>query len=479
MKKDYNAVVNSVISSFEDQFTGLSKHEIMNLVFDHITSNNLIKDFSRTSLYNTIYYFLRKRNIFKVEEIRHRFDSISSKLKFIRDVRKDLDERWWYYHDLFFGEINRPVLDAGTKVLSGQLNYIIDSRRDSRFDFLYTMLYFRDLRKVVNSDLSHIFVKRQLNHMLYGIFDQLYDMDSVIGQFVKSLNDELRSKFLLIITDFYSFLSSFDSNEYQHFHTNMIRNVNAFKKFIKETGHTEVLEFNKNRFFDAITFVNIVCTYALRHMYACKQFTDYLNIHYLVNSTSYFVFFKFAEKLQKKNLSKLSNFFDSDLYFSYTQYIIEYYNVFYNEVARIIDEIDNNRGEFFGGSKNILFTFDIVLRYMLYNKLRNLINSNIKRYISVDFDITDSCFVDLDDVNDCILYESKLYCDSEPSEEIVKREFTGVYEGFFKNHAGVNRDDVTNVAIDICNGTFDPSKYDPVVRNVGRELVEILRGNIG
>lgn len=479
MKKGYKEVVNAVISSLDGQFAGLSKRAIINKVFDHITENRLIDDFSRTSLYNTIYYFLRKRNVFKVEEIKYRFDSISSKLKFIGAVRQDLDERWWYYHDLFFGEVERPVLATGTKVLSGQLNYIIDSKIDGRFDFLYTMLYFRDLRKVVNSDLSQIFVKRQLNDMLYGIFDQLYEMDAVIERFAKSLNMDEKDRFLKLVTNFYTFLSSFDANDYSRFHTEMIRNVNGFKKFLKETGNAEVLEFNKNRFFDAITFVNVVCSCALRHLYNGEKFKDYLNIHYLVNSTTYFVFFKFAKKLQNNNFNRLVDFFNSDLYFSYSQYIIEYHRVFYKEVAKIIDEVEllGESNPSFSG--NSMIKFDIILRYMLYNKFRNLVNSNMKRYISIDFEVTDSCFVDVDDVNDCVLYECNLYCDSDPTEEMTQREFSGCYDDFLKNHCGVNRDDVTNVAIDICNGTFDPSKYDPQVQKAGMELVEILRKNIG
>lgn len=472
MKKDYKDVVNSVITSFEHQFVGMSKRSIINLVFDQITENKLIADFSRTSLYNTIYYFLRKRNVFKVEEIKYRFDSISSKLKFLDSVKVDMNDRWWFYHDLFFGEVERPVLAGGTKVISGQLNYLIDSKRGPEFDLLYTTLYFRDLRKVVNSDLYQIFVKRQLNDMLYGIFDSLYELDSVVKEFAASLDKTQIKQFMALITHFYGFLSEFNVSEYSRFHSEMIRNVNAFKKFIRETGNVTILEYNKNRFFDAITFVNIVYSCALRQLNHDSHMDAYLNIHYLINSTTYFVFFKFAKKLQRNNCNKLVDFFNSDLYFSYSRYIIEYYNMFYNEVAKIIDEFKND-------SKETLFQFDIVLRYMLYNKFRNLVNANMKRYLSIDFDVTDSCFMDVDDVNDCVLYECNLYCDTEPVDEITDRKFSSICEQFFTLNDALNRDDVTNVAIELCNGNNGVLwKYDEATREAGKMLVETLKETV-
>jgi hypothetical protein len=472
-KKEYKSVVMSVINEKSSEFTGLSKREIINVVYNHIIQNNLIVDYSETSLYNTIYYFLRKKNIFNVEEINYRFDSILSKMKFLELLRGDMEERWWFYHDLFFGDVDRPVLDAKTKVVSGNLNYIIDSGIDSQYDFLYTLLYFRDLRKVVTSDMATMFVKRPLNSKLYGMFSELYKLDELTKIMVDKLSDQEKKQLLDIMINFFTFLSQFNNNEFAKLQATMIKSINVFKTFILNSSCPEILSYNKDRYFDALTFVSVVYTMILKHINVNPQLLVFTNILYLINSTTYFVFFKFSKKLKKQHFSKIVDYFDSDLYFSYIKYIVEYYNVFMNQAKKILEQAGNNADE-------TLKEFDIILRYMLYNKLRNLINSNLKRYMSVDFDINDESFMDVNTINDYVLYECNLFCESDPEDSITEKKFTSIYEDFFKGREeGINKDDVTNIAIEICNGhTRDFGEYDKRTLELSYELVALLKDEI-
>ena len=469
-KKSYKEVINGAITTLYEQFEGLSNRQVINMIFDHIQNNNLIEDFTVTSLYNTIYYFLRKRKIFKTEEIRYRFDSIDSKLRFLETLRGDIDERWWFYHDLFFGDVQRPVLAADTKVFSGNLNYLMESKKGGAYDMMYTLLYFRDLRKIITSDMCTVFVKKNLNDNLYKIFEDLYELDRLVFDMIKSLDEDQMKEFKSILINYYGFLSDFNAGEYKQFHSRMIKAVNSFRQFIKTTDYPEIMDYNQNRFFDAITFCNSVYSCALQCMVLGEEFNPYRSIHYLVSSTSYYVFFKFAKKLKDHHYNRLVDFFNSDLFFSYTSYIIQYYQLFQKEVRTILDNANQD-------TDIVMGEFDIVLRYMLYNKLRNLVNSNLKRFIGVDFNVNEGSFVDVDNINDSEMFESHLYCQSEPSQDIAASSFLSAYENFFKCHDGMNRDDVTNVAVEICNGGCT-NKFDPATVRAGMELVTLIRDNV-
>jgi hypothetical protein len=471
MKKKYKEVVNNVISLLQDKFNGCSKREIINMVYDHINSNKLINDYAETSLYNTIYYFLRRRNIFKMDEIRYRFDSISSKLKFIDDVRNDIQDRWWFYKDLFFGSINRPILPPKTKVVSGSLDYIIESNKGPQFDFLYTLLYFRDTRKILSADMSNIIVKKELNEKLYTIMDDLYSMDDCVCEMILNLNDDQTTTLKSLMNQYFKYLSDFDMADLNGLHSGMVRNVNAFKRFITSTGNKAIFEYNKNRFFDTITFCNAVYICALQYLDLDWDFNQYRSIHYLVNATSYFVFFKFAKRLKNGNMNKLDDFFNSDLYFSYVSYVIKYYEMFANDCAYILTSAGFN-------SKSTLLKFDIILRYMLYNKFRNLVNSNIKRFIGCEFEIHNGAFLNMDDLNDGELFNSNLYTNPEPCREITLQSLKNEIETFFSERNGINRDDVMSIATDICKGSQDFKKYDPATIQAGRKLVILLKENV-
>lgn len=468
MKKEYKDVINNTITLLEPNFEGLTKRETITMIFDHIESNKLLEDYEKISLFNTIYYFLRKRQIFSTQEIKYRFDSIDTKLGFLNDMREDLSDRWWFYQDLFFGNVRRPVISRDTKVLAGNLNYIIDSTINPSYDMLYTMLYFRDMKKMLNSDVSDMFVKRRLNDKLYGIFDDLYDLDSLTQNCVFSMDSETKSVFFKLASEFYHFLSLFNVSEYRKFHSQMVKNINQFRAFIRKTNFPNILDYNKNRFFDAITFTNIVYSSMLRHMNKKGEFSAYTDIHYLISSTTYFVFFKFVKKMSDNYFDKLVDYFNSDLYFSYTRYIIEYYNLIQKEVKNILMNADKD-------VENDMVCFDIVLRYMLYNKFRNLINSNIKRYISVDIEVNAGSFTDVDSMTDCDMFECELYEEQDPTQKIINSDFSEILDKFFGCNCNINREDVTNVAIDICNGTKRFTQYDHETIKAGKKLVSVLR----
>lgn len=470
MKKEYKTVVNESISLLEHNFENKNKKQIIGMVYDYIKDNNLITDFRKTSLYNTIYYFLRKRNIFKSEEINFRFDSISSKIKFVKLFRDDLDCRWWFYHDLFFGEIERPVLAADTKVIIGKLNYIIDSKIDNRFDCLYTMLYFREVRKLINADSSSICVKRELNEKLYDIFNTLYSFDEYIKNMVNDLSPESRKKLIEHSTQFFGYLSEFNPNDYDKFYSDMIKNVNKLRFALKKSKYADIFNFNNGRFFDSITFNMLIHLGVLKYSTEFNKYNDFNNIHFMIQSAMFYVFFKFSKRLKKNHFIKMENFFDSDIYFSCTKYVVEYYNVFYKEVFSLLES---------GGfdAKETLFKFDIILRYMLYNKFRNLINSNMKRFLSINFDVSDHSFMDVDDVNDAVLYGCNLYYQSEPVEESVMKTCGDVCNKFFNENSISNRDDVTSAAFDIYTGNIVEGKYKDDVVKLGNKLVDLLLEN--
>ena len=465
-KKEYKNVINSVIDLLIDQLVGDNKRELIGSVFRYIDENDLIPDYNKTSLYNTIYYFLRKRGILKVVDVQHRFDSIDSKIKFLDDVRNDLSDRWWFYSELFFGDSGIPTVESSIKLKSGTVNYIIDSRENETLDFLYTLLYFRDLRKLLSSDMETVFLKRELNRDLYSIISSLYDLENTAKTWALDLNEGHRHGLLSMITEFYGFLSVFDTDDYKKFLSSMVKQISAFRKFVVITGDKRILSFNKTRFFDSITFLNVVYLSALAALDP-KLYSSFSNIHYLVNSTTYYIFFKFARRLKGNHFDKLVDYFDSDFYFSYSKYIINYYSLFQTDARKLI--------EIAGGDKDSVFSFDIFLRYMLYNKFRNLINANIKRFISIDFNVTEGSFLDVDELKDNVFFEHQIYSGSDPCEDITTQKFVTLCDTFFKDTDDGTRLNITNAAIDLCYGHKN-KRHDKTISSASKKLVTTLQG---
>jgi hypothetical protein len=88
--------------------------------------------------------------------------------------------------------------------------------------------------------------------------------------------------------------------------------------------------------------------------------------------------------------------------------------------------------------------------------------------------------MDVNTINDYVLYECNLFCESDPEDSITEKKFTSIYEDFFKGREeGINKDDVTNIAIEICNGhTRDFGEYDKRTLELSYELVALLKDEI-
>lgn len=471
-KNQYKSHILNAISVLGDKLDQSNKRKCIEQIYNYINEREPITG-DKTSYYNTIYYFLRKNGIFSSDKVRYRFDSSLSKNKFISELRNDISNRDEFYIKTFFSRENfKPIDDEVTA-------HIIDSGIGLEYDFLYTMLYFRDTKKIIQSDYSSSLSYRRLNDNLYNIFNSLYLFQKTIDNLFNQMSSNQVFELKNLIVDFFNFLGNFDNTDYNKLKYAISRENNLFKKFFNKDGLIDILSLNSDRYFDNITFHYFIYISFLKHFSNDPELIYFNEPHYLVSSISFFVFIKFAYKLKEYHYSGISDFFTSDLYFSYCKYIIRYYNLFYNEIRSIMKMV-NRYNIFTVDADYTLDQFNIILRYTMYNKLKNLLNANLKRFLGNIFDISSSMFVDVDDIGDYGVYINKIYENPVDPEDIDLSNLNSIYDSLFKslNLDPKCKDDITNIAIELCNGCLDFNGYDPSLINAGRKLVDTLRGKV-
>lgn len=457
-KQKYGKHILDAISALNNELLGSNKKDLINKIYHHIeqTTGLSINEENRTSLYNTIYYFLRKTNVFKADEVNHRFDSMTSKQGFIKTLKNDLVTRQEKYRNIFFGR-SATVEDSDV--------CIIDSKKSPAHDILYTVLYFRDIRKLLILDNINQYSKKPLNDKLYSIFDNLYGLNDVFSKCVGLLSEHDRSTIEVNASDYYRFLSEFNCVNKSTFNFEIMRHLVVYNRF-NQVRNLNMLSDCNNRYFDSFSFINIVYSKILTA--SSNENGQYDNIHYLINAATYFLFSKYSKKMKQNYVSKLVEFFASDVYFASVKYIIDYYNIFMNEVNSLFDLSYYNYGV-------IIKEFDIVLKYMLYNKFKNIVSANIKRYIGIATCSNETAYIDVDGVEDNVLYCNSLFSSEDPCENIEEKRFANIYNDFFSKCESINKNDITNVAIDMFHGDLNILKYDKDTIKHGKRLYKLMK----
>jgi hypothetical protein len=461
-KQEYGRYITDAISALNEELVGSNKKELITRIYQYIEQTHDLKitDEKRTSFYNTIYYFLRKMNIFKADEVNHRFDSMTSKQGFLDSLKKDLTDYPEKYKNIFTNQL--PIKDDAEIC-------VVDSKKSPAHDILYTILYFRDIRKFIGLKKIKRYSKKPLNTKLYAVFENIYKLNLAFAEYANLLTEQDKNLFYTHAVNYYHFLSEFDCVNKSNFNFEMMKHLVIYNRFVQSRDIKKLTEYN-TRYFDSFSFVNVVYSGMLNAMKIEDLNIDYHNIHHLISAATYFLFSKYSKKMKHNYVSKLTEFFASDVYFSSVKYIVNYYNMFMNEVRGLFDETYYNYNV-------IIKEFDIILRYMLYNKFKNIVSANIKRYIGIASCARENMFVDVDIVDDNILYNNFLYSTEDPCENIAEKRFGNLYKEFFSKNNVDNKDDVTNVAVEMfrTSGKISIERYDRSSIRYGKKLYKLMR----